>query len=103
MERARLRCSGQCLRLRSRHLCGQSRADAGGAVHTGRAAQLQSGGSGGFQFAVQANAVQTTLIQATTNLADPTSWVTIATNPPGRTFIFTDTNPTSSRRVTTGW
>jgi hypothetical protein len=37
--------------------------------------------SGGFQFTVQLNAVQTTLIQATTNPADPTSWTTIATNP----------------------
>ncbi len=46
----------------------------------------------GFQFAVQASAVQTTLIQATTNLADPSSWTTIATNPPGKAFIFTDTN-----------
>jgi hypothetical protein len=50
-------------------------------------------GNGGFQFAVQAGAVQTTLIQATTNLADPTSWVTIATNPPtSSTFNFTDPN-----------
>lgn len=49
--------------------------------------------TGGFQFTVQANAVQTTLIQATTNLADPTSWVIIATNPPsGNVFNFTDTN-----------
>ena len=48
--------------------------------------------SGGFQFNVQAGAVQTTLIQATTNLADPASWVTIATNPPGNAFIFTDKN-----------
>ena len=57
----------------------------------------------GFQFAVQASAVQTTLIQATTNLADPTSWTTIATNPPGKAFIFTDTNssqfPTRYYRV----
>jgi len=57
----------------------------------------------GFQFAVQASAVETTLIQATANLADPTSWVTIATNPPGKTFIFTDTNaslfPTRYYRV----
>jgi hypothetical protein len=35
--------------------------------------------------------VQTTLIQATTNLADPTSWETIATNPPtSSAFIFAD-------------
>ena len=53
-------------------------------------------GGGGFQFAVQANAAQTTLIQATTNLADPASWVTIATNPPGSSaFSFTDTNATA--------
>ena len=37
--------------------------------------------------------MQTTLIQATTNPGDPTSWVTIATNPPtGSTFTFTDAN-----------
>ena len=48
-------------------------------------------GNGGFQFTVQGSAVQTTLIQATTNLADPTSWETIATNPPtSSAFIFTD-------------
>jgi hypothetical protein len=59
--------------------------------------------TGGFQFAVQASAVQTTLVQATTNLGDPTSWVTIATNSPGNAFIFTDTNsgqfPTRYYRV----
>jgi hypothetical protein len=49
--------------------------------------------AGGFSFSVQASAVQTTLIQATTNPGDPSSWVTIATNPPtGGTFNFTDTN-----------
>jgi len=49
--------------------------------------------SGGFQFAVQLNAVQTTYIQATTNLANPTAWVTIATNPPSSSvFNFTDPN-----------
>jgi len=48
---------------------------------------------GGFQFAVQGNAAQTTYIQATTTPGDPTSWMTIATNPPtSATFIFTDTN-----------
>ena len=47
--------------------------------------------AGGFQFTVQASAVQTTLIQATTNPSDPTAWVTIATNPPaGGPFTFTD-------------
>ena len=51
--------------------------------------------TGGFQFSVQASAVQTTLIQATTNLVDPTAWTTIATNPPGSLFIFTDTNSAS--------
>jgi hypothetical protein len=59
--------------------------------------------TGGFQFTVQASAVQTTLVQATTNMGDPTSWVTIATNPPGNAFIFTDTNssqfPTRYYRV----
>ncbi len=54
---------------------------------------LKASGRGGFQFAVQAGAAQTTLIQATTNLADPASWVTIATNPPtSSTFNFTDPN-----------
>jgi hypothetical protein len=49
--------------------------------------------SAGFQFTVQASAVETTLIQATTNIGDPSSWVTIATNPPAAsTFIFTDPN-----------
>jgi hypothetical protein len=49
--------------------------------------------TGGFTFTVQANAAQTMLIQATTNMADPTAWVTIATNPPGSSvFSFTDTN-----------
>ena len=47
-------------------------------------------GSGGFQFTVQAGWVRTTLVQATTNPADPTSWITIATNPPTSTYIFTD-------------
>ena len=51
--------------------------------------------TGEFQFSVQASAVQTTLIQATTNLVDPTAWTTIATNPPGSLFIFTDTNSAS--------
>ena len=59
--------------------------------------------AGGFQFAVQASAMQTTLIQATANLADPSSWVTIATNPPGKIFTFTDTDsgkfPTRYYRV----
>ena len=51
---------------------------------------LAPAGSGGFQFSVQASAVQTTYVQATTNLLNPTFWVTIATNPPGSSFIFTD-------------
>lgn len=46
---------------------------------------------GGFQFTVQSGSVRTTLVQATTNLADPASWATIATNPPtSSTYIFTD-------------
>ena len=46
---------------------------------------------GSFQFTVQASAVQTTLIQATTNPADPNSWETIATILPATsTFTFTD-------------
>ena len=49
--------------------------------------------AGSFSFTVQASAMQTTLIQATTNPGDRTSWVTIATNPPtGSTFTFTDAN-----------
>ena len=48
--------------------------------------------AGGFQLNVQTSAVQTTLIQATTNLGDPAAWTTIATNPPGSAFIFTDTD-----------
>jgi hypothetical protein len=59
--------------------------------------------TGGFQFTVQASAIQTTLVQATTNLADPKSWVTIATNPPSSTLTFTDANasqfPTRFYRV----
>jgi hypothetical protein len=48
--------------------------------------------TGGFQFTVQASAIQTTLVQATTNPGDPASWTTIATNPPaGSSFTFTDT------------
>ena len=55
---------------------------------------LAPAGGGGFQFTVQASAVQTTLVQATTNLSDPTSWVTIATNPPSSSvFNFTDPTP----------
>jgi hypothetical protein len=51
----------------------------------------QSGG--GFTFTVQASASRTTLIQATTDPGDSSSWVTIATNPPnGTTFNFTDFN-----------
>lgn len=50
-------------------------------------------GTGGLQFTIQIGAAQTTYIQVTTNLSDPTSWVTIATNPPNSTiFSFADTN-----------
>lgn len=50
-------------------------------------------GTGGLQFTIQIGAAQTTYIQVTTNLSDPSSWVTIATNPPSTTaFSFTDTN-----------
>jgi len=53
----------------------------------------------GFQFNIQPVASQTTLVQATTNLADTNAWTTIATNPPsGTSFNFTDTN---SSRFTT--
>lgn len=58
---------------------------------------------GAFQFTVQGSAAQTTLVQATTNFADPAAWVTIATNPPGTAFLFTDPNasqfPTRYYRV----
>jgi hypothetical protein len=48
---------------------------------------------GGFQFSVQAVTVQSLLIQATTNLADPASWITLTTNfPANSSFVFTDTN-----------
>jgi hypothetical protein len=68
------------------------------------AAVVAPSAPGGFQFTVQAGAVQTTWIQATTNLSDPASWVSIATNPPiGGTFDFMDTNasqfPTRYYRV----
>jgi hypothetical protein len=62
-------------------------------------------GSGGVQFTVQqSGGIETTLIEATTNLADPASWVTIATNPPtSSTYILTDTDasrfPTRFYRV----
>lgn len=52
-----------------------------------------SPGADGFQFTAQMNSPQTIFIQATTNIADPNSWVTIATNlPTVGTFTFTDTN-----------
>jgi hypothetical protein len=48
-------------------------------------------GTGGFQFTIQAGLPQTTWVQATTDPTDPTSWVTIATNPPtSGTFTFVD-------------
>jgi hypothetical protein len=54
-------------------------------------------GTGGLQFAIQIAAAQTTYVQTSTNLGDPTSWVTIATNPPSSTAIsFTDTNAETS-------
>ena len=60
--------------------------------------------AGGFQFSIQPAASQTTFVQATTNLADPNAWTTIATNPPsGTSFNFADTNasqfPTRYYRV----
>ncbi|HEX4645640.1 MAG TPA: fibronectin type III domain-containing protein, partial [Verrucomicrobiae bacterium] len=55
-------------------------------------ANVTGAGAAGFQFSVQAGLVRTTLIQATTNPADPASWVTIATNPPSSSFTYTDTN-----------
>lgn len=54
--------------------------------------------NGGFQFAITPVALTpmgglTTLVQATTNISDPNSWMTIATNPPASaTFNFIDTN-----------
>ncbi len=49
-------------------------------------------GVGGIQFTVNAGWVRTTLVQATTNLADPASWLTIATNPPASSVNWADTN-----------
>ena len=70
---------------------------------TAAAANFVTSSPRGFQFAGQSAVVETTLVQATTNLSDPASWVTIATNPPGSAFIFTDTNasqfPTRFYRV----
>ena len=52
-----------------------------------------SSASGGFQLIVQAGAVQTLLIQASTNPADPNSWVRIGSLlPTANSFTFTDTN-----------
>jgi hypothetical protein len=52
---------------------------------------VTSPAKGSFQFTAQLATPQTTWIQATTNLADPSSWTTIATNPPGGSaFTFTD-------------
>jgi hypothetical protein len=49
--------------------------------------------AGGMQLNVQSSVIQTTLIQATTNLADPTAWTTIGSiYPSSATFTFTDTN-----------
>ena len=49
--------------------------------------------AGGFRLTVQPGAVQTTLIQATTNPADPAAWATIATNPYASGMLtFTDTD-----------
>jgi hypothetical protein len=51
--------------------------------------------NGSFQFTATENgsAVQTVLIQASANLADPNSWVQIGSVYPGtNTFTFTDTN-----------
>jgi hypothetical protein len=54
---------------------------------------VASSASGGFQLDVQAGAVQTLLIQATTNPADPNSWVQIGSLlPTANSFTFTDTN-----------
>jgi len=51
--------------------------------------------SGGFQFTASegGSVLQTVLIQATTNLADPSSWVQIGSVLPGSNpFTYTDTN-----------
>jgi len=54
---------------------------------------VASSASGGFQLIVQAGAVQTMLIQATTTPADPNSWVQIGSLlPSANPFTFTDTN-----------
>ena len=57
--------------------------------------------NGAFQFTITpaaagASVSQTTLVQATTNLQDPTSWTTIFTNPvAGGTMNFTDPDATA--------
>ena len=54
---------------------------------------VASSASGGFRLIVQAGAVQTMLIQATTTPADSNSWVQIGSLlPSANTFTFTDTN-----------
>jgi hypothetical protein len=58
---------------------------------------VPSSASGGFQLIVQAGAVQTMLVQATTTPADSNSWVQIGSLLPSAntftfTFTFTDTN-----------
>jgi uncharacterized membrane protein YqaE (UPF0057 family) len=54
---------------------------------------VASSASGGFQLIVQAGAVQTMLIQATTTPVDPNSWVQIGSLlPTANPFTFTDTN-----------
>jgi hypothetical protein len=54
---------------------------------------VASSASGGFQLIVQAGAVQTMLIQATTTPADSNSWVQIGSLlPTANPFTFTDTN-----------
>lgn len=67
------------------------------------AAPPSAGGNFQFTLSQGGSVLQTVWIQATTNLADPNSWMTIATNPPGSVFIFTDTNssrfPTRYYRV----
>src|SRR5262249_22715698 len=48
----------------------------------------------GFRFTVATTANHTNIVQASTNVASPTNWVSLSTNFPNNTntFVFTDTN-----------
>jgi hypothetical protein len=57
--------------------------------------------NGNFQFTVQERGpvVQTVVIQANTNPADPAGWVQLGSSlPAGSVFTFTDTNATQFKK-----